>query len=211
MHGHMNVNLSRCTVTWTSIYHDARSPERQFITMHGHLNVKLSRCTVTWTSIYYDARSPERQIITMHGHLNVKLSRCRSPERQIITMHGHLNVKFSRCTVTWTSNYHDARSPERQIITMHGHLNVKCFLKESSSSASYKTVSNTSLLHVPPVSPAPPKLSDISLISFTTLQTSRYPVARAVHCVFRPSLTSCFCVWIIKIFFIKNKNLNWCE
>jgi len=29
------------------IYHDARSPERQIITMHGHLNVSLSRCTVT--------------------------------------------------------------------------------------------------------------------------------------------------------------------
>jgi len=29
MHGHLNVNLSRCTVTWTSIYHDAWSPERQ--------------------------------------------------------------------------------------------------------------------------------------------------------------------------------------
>jgi len=55
------------------IYHDARSPERQFITMHGHLNVNLSRYTVTWTSIYHDARSPERQFITMHGHLNVKL------------------------------------------------------------------------------------------------------------------------------------------
>jgi len=41
MHGHLNVNLSRCTVSWTSIYHDARSPERQFITMHGQLNVKL--------------------------------------------------------------------------------------------------------------------------------------------------------------------------
>jgi hypothetical protein len=34
-------NLSRCTVTWTSIYHDARSPDRQFITMHGQLNVKF--------------------------------------------------------------------------------------------------------------------------------------------------------------------------
>jgi len=41
MHGHMNVNLSRCTVTWTSIYHDARSHERQFMTMHGHMNVKF--------------------------------------------------------------------------------------------------------------------------------------------------------------------------
>jgi len=50
MHSHLNVNLSRCTVTWTLIYHDAQSPERQFITMHGHLNVNLSRCTVTWTS-----------------------------------------------------------------------------------------------------------------------------------------------------------------
>jgi len=29
MHGHLNVSLSRCMVTWTSIYHDARSPERQ--------------------------------------------------------------------------------------------------------------------------------------------------------------------------------------
>jgi len=29
MHGHLNVNLSRCTVTRTSIYHDARSPKRQ--------------------------------------------------------------------------------------------------------------------------------------------------------------------------------------
>ena len=29
------------------IYHDARSPERQFVTMYGHLNVNLSRCTVT--------------------------------------------------------------------------------------------------------------------------------------------------------------------
>ena len=61
MHGHLNVNLSRCTVTWTSIYHDARSPERQSVTMHGHMNVNLSRCTVTLTSIYHDARSPERQ------------------------------------------------------------------------------------------------------------------------------------------------------
>jgi len=34
----------------TRIYHDAPSPERQFITMHRHLNVNLSRCTVTWTS-----------------------------------------------------------------------------------------------------------------------------------------------------------------
>ena len=42
------------------IYHDARSLERQFITMHGHMNVNLSWCTVTWTSIYHDARSPER-------------------------------------------------------------------------------------------------------------------------------------------------------
>ena len=32
------------------IYHDARSPERQFITMHGHLIVSLSRWTVNWTS-----------------------------------------------------------------------------------------------------------------------------------------------------------------
>ena len=48
------------------IYHDARSSERQFITMHGHLNVNLSRCTVTWTSIYHDARSPERQIRLEH-------------------------------------------------------------------------------------------------------------------------------------------------
>jgi hypothetical protein len=60
------------------IYHEARSPERQFITMHGHLNVKLSLCTVTWTSNYHDARSPERQIITMHGHLKVKsLRNCK--------------------------------------------------------------------------------------------------------------------------------------
>jgi hypothetical protein len=86
------------------IYHDARSPERQFITMNSHLNVNLSQCTVTWTSIYHDTRSPKRQFIMMHGHLNVSLS---------------------QCTVTWTSIYHDARSPERQFITMHGHLNVK--------------------------------------------------------------------------------------
>ena len=46
------------------IYHDARSPERQFITMHGHLSINLSRCTVTWTLIYHDARSPERQMHT---------------------------------------------------------------------------------------------------------------------------------------------------
>ena len=70
MHGHVNVNLSRCTVNRTSIYHDARSAERQFITMHGQLNVNLSRCTVSWTSIYHDARSPERQFITKHGQLN---------------------------------------------------------------------------------------------------------------------------------------------
>ena len=113
MHCHLNVNLSRCTVTWTSVYQDARSPERQFITMHGHLNVNLSRCTVTWTSFYHDARSPERQFISMHGHLNVCITMQvtwtsiyddeRSPERQFITMHGHLNVNLSRCTVTWTS------------------------------------------------------------------------------------------------------------
>jgi len=47
------------------IYHDARSPERQFITMHGHVNVKLSRYTVTWTSIYHDVWSPERQIFLL--------------------------------------------------------------------------------------------------------------------------------------------------
>ena len=41
MHGYVNVKLSRSTVTWTSVYHDARSPERQFITMHGHLKVRL--------------------------------------------------------------------------------------------------------------------------------------------------------------------------
>ena len=58
------------------IYHAARSPEGQFITMHGHPNVNLSRCTVTRTSIYHDARSAERQFITMHGHPNVNLSRC---------------------------------------------------------------------------------------------------------------------------------------
>ena len=87
-------NLSRCTVTWASIYHDALSPESQFITMHCHLNVNLSRCSVTWTSIYHVARSPERQFVTTLGHLNVNLSRCK---------------------VTWTSIYHDARSPEHQI------------------------------------------------------------------------------------------------
>jgi len=51
------------------IYHDARSPERLFITMHGHLNINLSRCTVTRTSIYHDARAPERQkplVISLH-------------------------------------------------------------------------------------------------------------------------------------------------
>jgi len=32
MHGHMNVKLSRCTVTWTSDCHDARSRERQIHT-----------------------------------------------------------------------------------------------------------------------------------------------------------------------------------
>ena len=113
MHGHLNVNLSRCTVTWTSIYHDAPSPERQFITMRRHMNVNLSRCTVTWTSIYHDAPSSERQFITMHRHLNVNISRCTvtwtpvyhdapSPERQYITMHRHLHANISRCTVTWT-------------------------------------------------------------------------------------------------------------
>ena len=117
------------------IYHDARSPERQSITMHGHPNVNLSRCTVTRTSIYHDARSPERQFITMHGHPNVNFSRCsvtrtsiyhdaRSPERQFITMHGQPNVTLPRCTVTRTSIYHDTRSSERQFITMHGHQNV---------------------------------------------------------------------------------------
>jgi len=126
MHGHLNVNLLRCTVTWTSHCHDARSPEHHFVTKHGHLNVNLSRCTVTWTSICHDARSPERQFVTMHGHLNITLSRCtvtwtsichdaRSPEHRFVTMHGHLNVNLSRCTVTWTSICHDARSPERHI------------------------------------------------------------------------------------------------
>jgi hypothetical protein len=62
MHGHLNVTISRCTVTWTSLYHDTRSLECHYITMHGHLNVTISRCTVTWTSLYHDARSPERQI-----------------------------------------------------------------------------------------------------------------------------------------------------
>ena len=31
----------------TRIYHDARSPERHYVTMHGHLNVTMSRCMVT--------------------------------------------------------------------------------------------------------------------------------------------------------------------
>ena len=101
----MNANLSRCTVTLTSIYHDIRPPERQFITMHGHLNINLSRFTVTLTSIYHDARPSEHQFITMHGHLNINLS---------------------RFTVTLTSIYHDSRPPEHQFITMHGHLNVRC-------------------------------------------------------------------------------------
>ena len=52
------------------IYHDARSPESQYITLHGHLKVNMSRCTVTWKSICHDARSPESQYITMHGHRN---------------------------------------------------------------------------------------------------------------------------------------------
>jgi len=94
MHGHVNVKLSQCTVTWTSNCHDARSRERQIVTMHGHVNVKLSRCTVTWTSNCHNARSRERQIVTMHGHVNVKLS---------------------RCTVTWTSDCHDVRSRESQM------------------------------------------------------------------------------------------------
>ena len=132
MHGHLNINLSRCTVTWTSIYHDARSPEHQFITMHGQLNINLSRCTVTWTSIYHDARSPEHQFITMHGHLNINLSRCTGHLNiNLSRCTGHLNINLSRCTVTWTSIYHDARSPEHQFITMHGHLNVK-FIFESA-------------------------------------------------------------------------------
>ena len=69
------------------IHHDARSPERLFITMRGHLNVYLSRCAVTWTSIHHDARSPERLFITMRGHLN---------------------VYSSLCAVTWTSNTRSA-------------------------------------------------------------------------------------------------------
>ena len=48
MHGHLNVNLSRCTVTWTSIYHDARSPERQFIKMHCHLNFNIFLVFKMW-------------------------------------------------------------------------------------------------------------------------------------------------------------------
>ena len=43
------------------IYHDARSPVHQYITMHGHLYINISRCTVTCTSIYHDARSSECQ------------------------------------------------------------------------------------------------------------------------------------------------------
>ena len=35
-------NLSRCTVTWTSIYHDARSPERQ----------TQFRCLLSWLQIF---------------------------------------------------------------------------------------------------------------------------------------------------------------
>ena len=31
---------------YKNTYDDARSRERQFITMHGQLNVNLSRCTV---------------------------------------------------------------------------------------------------------------------------------------------------------------------
>jgi len=136
MHGHMNVNLSWCRLTWTSFYHDARSHERQFITMHGHMNVNLSRCTVTWTSIYHDARSSERYFITMHGHLNVILSRCtvtwtlfyhdaRSPERYFITMHGHLNIILSRCTVTWTSNSYFLLSVHvQQLHTYHISRNL---------------------------------------------------------------------------------------
>jgi len=30
MHGPLNVNISRCTVLWMSIYHDARSSECQY-------------------------------------------------------------------------------------------------------------------------------------------------------------------------------------
>ena len=124
MHGHLNVNLSRCTVTWTSIYHDARSPERQFITMHGHLNVNLSRCTVTWTSIYHDAQSPERQFITMHGHLNVNLSRCtvtRTSRKRTLTAYRlHMNYRFYKIIVPMnlcTKNLERCESVDRIFIT----------------------------------------------------------------------------------------------
>ena len=48
------------------IYHDAQSPERQFITMQ-----------VTWTPIYHDARSPEHQKIP---HFYVSFAIYYSPE-----------------------------------------------------------------------------------------------------------------------------------
>jgi len=80
----LNVTISRCTVTWTSLYHDL-----------GH-----------WTSLYHDVRSPERHYITMQvterHYITMQATELhyitmQVTERHYITMHVHLNVTISRC------------------------------------------------------------------------------------------------------------------
>ena len=86
MHGHLNVGLSQCTVTWTSVYRDARSPKRQFITMHGHLNVKnflrnlirkTVRVTTWWTYEFFSQLNPWR------WHLGAETCRRRHWTRNV--------------------------------------------------------------------------------------------------------------------------------
>jgi hypothetical protein len=68
MHGDMNVKLSQCTVTLTSNCHDARSHERQIVTMHGNMNVKfvfkgLNILTLFCTKFYPNRPKCEADLI----------------------------------------------------------------------------------------------------------------------------------------------------
>ena len=67
MHGHLNINLSRCTVTWTSIYHDARSPERQ-------KTPQLPPSAFRWISVRNYAIHEQCKILKLNTKINIQRS-----------------------------------------------------------------------------------------------------------------------------------------
>ena len=94
MHGHLNVTISGCTVTWTSIYPRCTVT---WTSIYPRCTVTWTsiypRCTVTWTSINQDARSPERHYIHDARSRSMVTWTSLYP-RCTVTKHGHLNVKY---------------------------------------------------------------------------------------------------------------------